>query len=216
KLVIRFGLTEREPVFDCKILSLDVAKIAEPGAQRLNQVGETGRREIAKTHHALLRPRPERPRDRRAAKRGYEFSPSDVDCHVTLPWGACPCNGRTVSHEGIFAGSSFLGKITTVSTRRHSLHHQIRQLRHHPQWRLAAGDALHVIVGVAQACDLIVPGGAGEMRGQYYILECQQRIGWWRWLLVGHVQPGAKQLIVCEGAGECGLVDHGAAAGSSC
>ena len=42
-------LTEREPVFDCELLALDVAKIAEPGAQRLNQVGETGGREIAKT-----------------------------------------------------------------------------------------------------------------------------------------------------------------------
>src|SRR5215510_16117621 len=88
-----------------------------------------------------------------------------------------------------------------------------RQLRHHPQRRLAAGDALHVIVGVAQARDLIVPGGAREMRGQYYILECQQRIVWWRWLLAEHVEAGAKQLIVCERAGEFGLVDHRAAAG---
>src|SRR5215813_3139991 len=96
--------------------------------------------------------------------------------------------------------------------RRHLLHHQIRQLRHHPQRRLAAGDALHVIVGVAQPRDLIVPGGAGEMRSQYYILECQQRIVWWRWLLVEHIEAGAKQLIVCERAGECGLVDHRAAA----
>src|SRR5262245_66635136 len=51
------------------------------------------------------------------------------------------------------------------------------------------------------------------MRGQYYILERQQRIVWWRWLLVEHVEAGAKQLIVCECAGECGLVDHRAAAG---
>jgi hypothetical protein len=36
------------------------------------------------------------------------------------------------------------------------------------------------------------------MRGQYYILERQQRIVWWRWLLVEHVEAGAKQLIVCE------------------
>jgi hypothetical protein len=32
---------------------------------------------------ALLRARRKRPR-RRPAKRGYEFSPSDVDCHATL------------------------------------------------------------------------------------------------------------------------------------
>src|SRR5262245_66649450 len=51
------------------------------------------------------------------------------------------------------------------------------------------------------------------MRGQYYILERQQRIVWWRWLLVEYVEAGAKQLIVCECAGECGLVDHRAAAG---
>src|SRR5215468_6312325 len=76
----------------------------------------------------------------------------------------------------------------SFARRRHLLHHQIRQLRHHPQRRLAAGDALHVIVGVAQARDLIVPGGAGEMRSQYYILECQQRIVWWRWLLVEHIE----------------------------
>src|SRR5262249_10455721 len=41
--------------------TLDVTKIAEPSSQRLNEVGETGRREIAKTHHALLRARRERP-----------------------------------------------------------------------------------------------------------------------------------------------------------
>src|SRR5258708_3640913 len=31
----------------------------------------------------------------RTAKREYELSPFDVDCHVTLPWGSCPCNGGT-------------------------------------------------------------------------------------------------------------------------
>jgi hypothetical protein len=35
----------------------------------------------------LLCARRERPRHRCAAEREYEFSPSDVDCHVTLPWG---------------------------------------------------------------------------------------------------------------------------------
>src|SRR5262249_29613393 len=76
KLVIRFGLTEREPVFDCEVLALDVAKIAEPGAQRLNQIGETGGREIAKTHHlcCLLRARRQRPR-RCAANERDELAP---------------------------------------------------------------------------------------------------------------------------------------------
>jgi hypothetical protein len=30
---------------------------------------------------------------RRAAKRDYEFSPSDVDCHATLQWEACHAMG---------------------------------------------------------------------------------------------------------------------------
>jgi hypothetical protein len=38
-------------------------------------------------HCRLLRTRRERPRDCRAAKRDYEFSPSNVDCHVTLHLG---------------------------------------------------------------------------------------------------------------------------------
>jgi hypothetical protein len=38
----------------------------------------------------LLPARSKRPRCRRATQRGYEFSPSDVDCHVTLQWGVMP------------------------------------------------------------------------------------------------------------------------------
>jgi hypothetical protein len=41
----------------------------------------------------LLRRGTERPCNRRTAKREYELSPFDVDCHVTLPRGSCPCNG---------------------------------------------------------------------------------------------------------------------------
>src|SRR5262249_14595742 len=69
KLVVRLGLTERESVFDREVLTLDVTKIPEPSSQCLNEVGEAGRREIAKTHHALLRPRRERPRRRAAEQR---------------------------------------------------------------------------------------------------------------------------------------------------
>src|SRR5262245_48790481 len=36
----------------------------------------------------LLRPCRERP-CRRAAKRDNELPPSNMDCHVTLPWGSC-------------------------------------------------------------------------------------------------------------------------------
>jgi hypothetical protein len=70
-------MTEREPVFDCEVLALDVAKIAEPGAQRLNQVGETGGREIAKTHHlcCLLCECRKRPRCRSAAEQRDELAP---------------------------------------------------------------------------------------------------------------------------------------------
>src|SRR5262245_50333164 len=45
----------------------------------------------------LLRPRRQRPRSGCAAKRGNELSSSDVDCHVTLPWGSCPCNRDKIS-----------------------------------------------------------------------------------------------------------------------
>jgi hypothetical protein len=38
-------------------------------------------------HRRLLRPRRERPRDRRTAERGQEFSSFDVACHVTLRLG---------------------------------------------------------------------------------------------------------------------------------
>src|ERR1700730_2703423 len=41
---------------------------------------------------ALLRTRHERPRCCRAATRSYEFYPTDVNCHCTLPRGAVPCN----------------------------------------------------------------------------------------------------------------------------
>src|SRR5262249_28753344 len=74
-----FGLTERESVFDREVLTFDVAKISQPGAQRLNQVGETGGREIAKTDHLcwLLRARRERPRSCAADERD-ELSPLHV------------------------------------------------------------------------------------------------------------------------------------------
>ena len=49
----------------------------------------------------LLCDRRSRPRSR-AAKRDYEFSPSNVDCHVTLPWGSC--NGEDDITPGLCAG----------------------------------------------------------------------------------------------------------------
>jgi hypothetical protein len=47
-----------------------------------------GRLRRQRRSNRLLRPRRERPRCR-AAKRDKQFSPPDVDCHVTLPWGSC-------------------------------------------------------------------------------------------------------------------------------
>src|SRR5215472_18295686 len=63
KLVVRFSLTECESVFDCKVLTLDIAKVAEASLQSLNEVGEAGGCKIAETHHLcwLLRTRRERP-----------------------------------------------------------------------------------------------------------------------------------------------------------
>jgi hypothetical protein len=48
--------------------------------------GECGQEHDAPHPLGVLRARRERPRDR-AAKHDDEFSPSDMDCHMTLPWG---------------------------------------------------------------------------------------------------------------------------------
>src|SRR5262249_54176974 len=89
KIVVVCGLTERDPVFDCEVLAVGVAKLAEPGAQLLNQVGESGGREIAKTHHlcSLLRARRERPW-RRAAEERDELASFYVE-HGLLPGTRC-------------------------------------------------------------------------------------------------------------------------------
>src|SRR5262249_34846024 len=78
KLVVRFGLTERETIFDREILTLDIAKVAEASLQSLNEVGETGGRKIADTRHLcwLLPPRRERPRYRTPDQRD-ELAPPD-------------------------------------------------------------------------------------------------------------------------------------------
>src|SRR5262245_47788276 len=70
----------------------------------------------------LLRPRRERPR-RRAAKRDNELPPSDMDCHVTLPWGSC--NGGDDITPGSAALRDFKpahdcsGSIATERSRSH-------------------------------------------------------------------------------------------------
>jgi hypothetical protein len=39
--------------------------------------------------------------------REYESSPSELDCHVTLPWGSYPCNGRTLPRFDRAVGDYF-------------------------------------------------------------------------------------------------------------
>src|SRR5437879_6323980 len=93
-----------KPDIDPKILTFVPAEALKHLSHGRNTVGRirvllSGRKQDTDAPHptGLLRARRERPRRRRPAKRGYEFSPSDVDCHVTLPWGSCPRNGRTIS-----------------------------------------------------------------------------------------------------------------------
>src|SRR5262249_37190217 len=62
KLVVGLGLTEHELVFDCKILTFDVAKVAKATEQCLLKVRVSGWREIAETRILrLLRARRKRP-----------------------------------------------------------------------------------------------------------------------------------------------------------
>ena len=53
--------------------------------------------------YSLLRPRRERPSDR-TAERGYEFSPSNVDCHVTLPRGVMPAGATLPRFDCVVCG----------------------------------------------------------------------------------------------------------------
>jgi hypothetical protein len=79
-------------LLDRHVLAFNVAGFLQAAADRPHDVCEcVGRcivQEAHDGHSRLLRARRERP-GCRATKRGYEFSPSDVDGHVTLPWGSC-------------------------------------------------------------------------------------------------------------------------------
>jgi hypothetical protein len=70
-----------------------VQATAKCRSEMLETAGAAAPEKTDNRHRRLLRPRHEWPRDCHAAKRQYEFSPSDVGCHATLPWGSCPCNG---------------------------------------------------------------------------------------------------------------------------
>jgi hypothetical protein len=68
-------LAEHEPVFDCKVLIFDVAKVTKPAEQCLLKVRVGGGREIAETRIlGLLRAPHERPRRRRAAEQRNELA----------------------------------------------------------------------------------------------------------------------------------------------
>jgi hypothetical protein len=88
-------VTLRPMVFDRDVLALDVASFANAllkcGPEVLVLFGRAEIHETDHRHRRLLRARSERPRHR-TAERGYQFPPLDLDCHVTLPWGSCPCN----------------------------------------------------------------------------------------------------------------------------
>src|SRR5262245_54991383 len=83
KLVVGFRLTEHEPVFDCKILTFDVAKVAKPAEQCLLKVRIGSGGEITQTSRprSLLRTRRERPRCCRAADKGNELAALHVRGH---------------------------------------------------------------------------------------------------------------------------------------
>src|SRR5262245_57442685 len=102
----QFGCEVREavvsalgpPIVDDNVLALLVSELTKARSQRVNSAPELSVREHAEKADTiglpvLLRARRERPHGGRAAKRDNEFSPSDVGCHATLPWGSCPCNG---------------------------------------------------------------------------------------------------------------------------
>src|SRR5262245_40590465 len=92
------GLVLRPAILDRHILALDVAGFTNALPECSQKACTIGKRRAAEEsyhrHRWLLRARRDRPR-RRAAQCEYEFSPSDVDCHATLPPG-----GRVHAIEG--------------------------------------------------------------------------------------------------------------------
>src|SRR3984893_2711615 len=101
KFIIRLGLALREPVFDREVLTLDIAKVAEPPAQRLNEVGLGGRREIAEMRHLcwLLCPRRERPSGCRTTEKHDELAPF----HYSITSSAVCRNGSGMVRPSAFA-----------------------------------------------------------------------------------------------------------------
>src|SRR4029077_13479147 len=69
-------------VFDCDVLTLDEAYFLQALAERCHQLGVVGERPSAeKPDHRLLRPRCDRPSNRRAAEQRDEVAP----IHCLMP-----------------------------------------------------------------------------------------------------------------------------------
>src|SRR5215467_6873053 len=88
----------RPAIFDRDILALDIAGFIQALTER-GREGHIARscRAVEKPdhrHRRLLRPRRQRPRHRRPAEKRDEVAPTDVDCHVTLPWKVMPIQWR--------------------------------------------------------------------------------------------------------------------------
>ena len=76
-------------IFDYNIAAIDETGFAEALTKCRGEMGASiGGALMEKPdhrHRRLLRPRRERPRDRRTAECGQQFPPSDGDCHAPLP-----------------------------------------------------------------------------------------------------------------------------------
>jgi hypothetical protein len=77
-------------VLNREVPALDQTRFTQALPKPRHTIGvglsQTGTEETYHRHRRLLTARRDRPR-RRTAERGYEFPPSNVDCHVTLPRG---------------------------------------------------------------------------------------------------------------------------------
>src|SRR6516162_3460507 len=78
-------------VFNCEVPALNQTRFTQPLPKRRHTIVvrlcRAGTEKTDHGHSRLLRARRERPCGCCAGKRDKQFSPLDVGCHVTLPWG---------------------------------------------------------------------------------------------------------------------------------
>ena len=122
----RSTLAARPSIIDQHVAAFDIAGLGQAFAECGHEVRHLVRRRVPEKadhrHWALLRVRRQRPRRRRAAEQRYEFSPSNVDCHETLPWGFLMHRG-TISRfsektNNAFALQSWAAYVSDGSTAR--------------------------------------------------------------------------------------------------